>query len=284
MRALAVLLLFPAVAAAQTADTLAPLNYVLSLRDAATGGYRPTAAGKPELRSTSAAIRAIKALGGKLPDAEKTTAFVMGCLDATTGAFVEPGGKPEVSATAIGVLAAAELGVPKDRYRPALVYLGKHAKTFDEVRIAAAAVEVWGAADGLIDLEAWDKVVDAYGQNLPGTPRDGGAREVGSVAAYWLRLNRPFPAREVVPAFLQSGQLADGGWGKTADASDLEATYRVMRAMMLLKAKPDAAGLRGFVASCRNPDGGYGVAPKLPSSVSGTYYAATVLKWLEAAK
>ena len=66
-----------------------------------------------------------------------------------------------------------------------------------------------------------------------------------------------------------------------AKGSDLETTYRVMRAFHLLKEKPkDVAKLKEFISKCRNADGGYGVAPGQPSTVSGTYYAAVVGKWL----
>ena len=54
-----------------------------------------------------------------------------------------------------------------------------------------------------------------------------------------------------------------------------------MRAFHLLKEKPkDPAGVKKFIASCRNADGGYGVTPGAASSMSGVYYAATVSKWL----
>jgi hypothetical protein len=39
--------------------------------------------------------------------------------------------------------------------------------------------------------------------------------------------------------------------------------------------------MRDFVASCRNKDGGYGVKPGDPSTMSGAYYAAIVSKWLD---
>jgi len=39
--------------------------------------------------------------------------------------------------------------------------------------------------------------------------------------------------------------------------------------------------LRGFIDACRNRDGGYGVASGKPSTVSGTYYAATIQHWLD---
>ena len=75
----------------------------------------------------------------------------------------------------------------------------------------------------------------------------------------------------------------DGGFGEAkAEVSDLGSTYRVMRALMLLKEKPkDVAALRKFVTSCRNSDGGYGVTAGAPSSMSGVYYATIVSKWLD---
>ena len=89
--------------------------------------------------------------------------------------------------------------------------------------------------------------------------------------------------REAVIAVLQAGQRPDGGFGKAGEkGSDGETTYRVMRAFHLLKENPkDVAKLKGFFAKCHNADGGYGVAPGQPSTVSGTYYAAAVSRWLQ---
>jgi hypothetical protein len=41
------------------------------------------------------------------------------------------------------------------------------------------------------------------------------------------------------------------------------------------------AVMKAFIAKCRNADGGYGVEPGKPSSVSGTYYAGTILDWMK---
>jgi hypothetical protein len=48
----------------------------------------------------------------------------------------------------------------------------------------------------------------------------------------------------------------------------------------MLKAKPETAGVLAFIDKCRNSDGGYGVAPGQPSSVSGTYFAGIIRHWL----
>ena len=75
----------------------------------------------------------------------------------------------------------------------------------------------------------------------------------------------------------------DGGWGKEGvKASDIESTYRVLRAFMLLKEKPkDVKTLREFVAAHRNADGGYATKPGDKSSMSGVYYAVIISKWLD---
>jgi hypothetical protein len=281
----------PAVAAGQTPEIdaavkakLATLKWIHAQHDPATGAYKVTPDGKPSLRACNGAVKAIKYLGGKLPEPEKTAAFVLSCHDAKTGTFAEPGGKPDVAITAVGVMAAVELGIPKEKYAKAMDYLKANAKTFEEVRIAAAAVEAWGVKEAPFDLAPWFQAVRWRMEDLgEAEAKDGGARDLGSVAAMYLRLGRPVKDPRAVGRQLAVGQRADGGWGKAGEsASDLESTYRVMRALRLLKAKPaDPAKLRGFVALCRKADGGYGVTAGAPSTMSGVYYAAIVSKWLD---
>jgi hypothetical protein len=85
---------------------------------------------------------------------------------------------------------------------------------------------------------------------------------------------------------VRADQRTSGGFGKGgASGADLESSYRVMRLFMMLKKRPaDVEGLRSFVAKCRNEDGGYGVAPNEPSSLSGTYFAAIINLWLDEAE
>lgn len=260
------------------------IRYVLALQTDG-GGFRPAASTpRPSLRATSAAVRVLKYNGAEVPNLEKVAAFVLSCYDAKSGGFAEPGGPPDVALTAVGVMACVELGIPKTKFTHAMDYLKAHAKTFEEVRIGAAAVEAWGVKDCPFDLAPWEKMADETGGEKLRDPKDGGARDAGSLAAFRLRLGRELPHRAEVLSTLREGQRADGGWAKNdATGSDLEATYRVMRALHLLQEKPaDVAKLRAFLENCRNSDGGYGVTPGQPSTVGATYYATIVAHWLDA--
>jgi hypothetical protein len=57
-----------------------------------------------------------------------------------------------------------------------------------------------------------------------------------------------------------------------------------MRAFHMLKEKPDVVTLTRFIASCRNADGSYSVAPGQNGNVSATYFAGIILHWLEGMK
>src|SRR5262249_19345579 len=176
-----------------------------------------------------------------------------------------------------------ELKMPLEPYADAAVkYLDENAKSFDEIRIAVAGLE--RLARPAPRAKAWLQEVEKQ-WNADGTAGkgDGAARATGSAAVTVLRLGAPLKARERVLKVLKDGQRRDGGYGKEAPGSDLETTYRVLRAFVMLKERPgDVEGLRAFVERCRNKDGGYGIAPGTPSAVGSTYYAAIIHHWLEA--
>jgi prenyltransferase beta subunit len=283
-RAALLLCLFPALAVAQSSNA-ATLKWAYAQQDAQTGGFRNSPQDKPSLRATSAAIRVIKYQHGELPHAEKVKAFVLKCYDPQAGAFAEPGGKPDATIDSVGIMAAVELGIPQEKFPKAVEYLHKHAKTFEEVRIGAAALEALQLRPEW--LGEWFKIADKQ-LRKDGTAGegDGVARETASVIAMKLRLGIPEKAllnHTKLDDVLQAGQWSDGGYGAAgAKRSDLGSTYRVMRAFMLMRERPkDRMGMRTFIESCRNPDGGYGVTPGAASSMGGTYYATTVTKWLD---
>lgn len=260
------------------------LQYIQSLFDRDTGAYKVEPNGKPSYRACNGASKAIKYLGGKVqPDRERTAAFVLACYDPKTGTFAERGGKADVASTSTGVITAVEFGIPKEKFAKSLDYLRDNAKTFDEVRIAAAAVEAWGVKDCPFKLDGWVEVGRAHVTSTKPDP-NGGTREIGSAAAVALRLGFPVGQQEkaALVKVLRDGQRDDGGWcKKDAKTSDLETNYRVMRSLRLLQAKPtNPTALWALITKCRNTDGGYGVEPGQPSTMSGTYYAITILHWL----
>ena len=285
--ALALVLLAAPAARAQTPEVVAAveaklgtIRYVHKL-EVPAGGFAPALDGKPGLRATSAGVRALKYSGAKVPNADKHAAFVMSCFDPKTGGFADaPGGKADVTLTSVGIMAAAELGVPKERYRKALDYLKEHAKTFEEVRIAAGGVEAWDVKDCPFDLGPWVKAGREHLKVAGATDW----REIGSAVALSLRLGGDIEKqeRQVIAGLLAASQRPEGGWGKAgAKTSDLESTYRVMRALVLLEQPPlDRARLRAFLASCRNADGGSAVQPGEASGAGPTYYSAIVTHWL----
>jgi len=237
----------------------------------------------PTLRATSAAIRILKYLGSEVPHKEACAKFVAGCYDQTTGGFSDRPGKPnpDVFTTAVGLMAAADLGLPAESYQAgAIKYLAENVKTFEEVRIAVAGLERIQAKSPKAD--AWLALVEEKGKAK--APEGGVARAVASFAVTKLRLGVALPNADQVKKKLQKDQRPSGGYGKGgAENADLESSYRVMRGLMMLKALPaEVEGLRSFVLKCRsNDDNGYGVAPGEPSTMGATYYAIILLHWLE---
>ena len=241
------------------------------------------------LRATSSAIRAIKYNGGELPNADKVAKFVMSCYDSTTGGYTDiRGGKVTIYETAVGIMAAVELKLKADPFvNKPVEYLtaNANAEDFEQIRIAAAGLEAAGKLPKEV-IERWVTFVNKLKN------KDGGyghhadqARQTGGAIALLLRLGTKIDAARAkdIIAILDKGQRADGGFGRPAiKDSDLETTYRVMRAYHMLKAKPpNVDQLRKRIAACRNDDGGYGWAPGEPSSIAGTYFAAIISHWLK---
>jgi prenyltransferase beta subunit len=239
----------------------------------------------PTLRATTSALRALRYFGGDIPNKDACITFVKGCHDPKTGGFRDtPNGAPDVFSTAVGLMAIIELKMPKEKYAPgAMKFLSDNAKSFEDIRIAAAGFE--SVTEKSLKTDDWLAQVmkmrnedGIFGKDL------GQARATGGSVVTILRLGGQVKDADRILQVLKAGQRQNGGYGKADSeiASDLETTYRVMRCFVMLKAKPaNVEGVRSFVAKCRNADGGYGVAPGQTSSVSGTYFAAIITHWLK---
>jgi prenyltransferase beta subunit len=253
-------------------------------RQTAEGGFTASVSEKkPALGPTSAAVRALKYFGAEVPKADECRKFVADCFDKESGGFRPmPGeGKPDVFTTAVGIMAVVELKMPVEDYaRPVLDYFAKNARSFEEIRIAAAGLESLGkpspkAKDWLATLGEMRNEDGSFGKG------EDRPRATGGGVACQLRLGEKVKDPKAVIAVLKEGQRPDGAYRKEgAKTSDLETTYRVVRSLVMLKERPDVGKLKDFIASCHNDNGGYGVTPGAPSSVSGTYYAAIMLHWI----
>ncbi len=276
-----------AIGAENSDDIKATVRWLLK-HQAGNGGFvakADKAAGAPSLRVTSAAVRAVHYLGGEVPNKRACQKFVASCYDQASGGFADmPGGKPDVFVTAVGIMAVAALKMPRQDYQAGVVkYLSENAKTFEDIRIAVAGLEAIGKPS--VQAKKWLDQVEKM-RNDDGTfgAAQGQARSTGGAVVAILRLGGKVESRAAALKALKDGQRLNGGFGKDdADvSSDLETTYRVMRAFFMLKEKPaDPDGVLSFVLKCRNQDGGYGVAPGQPSTVPATYYAAIIRHWLK---
>jgi prenyltransferase beta subunit len=105
------------------AQQRATAAYVRGLQDA-DGGFAPATPGPSErpaassVRATVAALRALKYSGGQPRDRAACARFIQNCYDRATGGFADrPGGRPDVTSTAVGIMGVVELQMPVGDYR-----------------------------------------------------------------------------------------------------------------------------------------------------------------------
>ncbi len=267
----------PATRAQSPAEFAQTAAYVATLQNP-DGGFAP-APGRPSgLAPTSAALRIMRYVGGSVPDVLKCVEYVRSCR-AGGGFAPAPGGQPDSLTTSIGLLAVGELKIAdKELVDAAVAFFHDHAREDEQVRMAVAGLE---AVDGKSDdLPRWLDVIRKQA-NPDGSYPEGPGRAfaAGTVAATVLRAGETLANREAAVEAIKTGQRADGGWSKGDGPSDLAASYRVMRALFLLKERPDLERLRAFIASCRKADGLYAVTPDGQGSLGATYYASIMTYW-----
>lgn len=267
--------------AASRSEREASRTYLLSLRNA-DGGFRAAAADGPsQLMATVGITRGVRYWGGKLPERERTVSWVNQCYHPSLGAFSDsPTSTPDVRSTALGLMALAELKTSLGPHsRATLRYLETNATSLSDIYFAVAALEATGlessgASRFRLAFEALERADGSFGPN---------AFEVAGAAVTLLRLGKGPAHPKVVAEKLIAAQQSDGGFrgAGPSQESDLNATYRIVRGLYMLRAEPDKRALRRFIARCRNADGGYGPAPGKPSTGPTTYYAGILSHWLE---
>lgn len=232
--------------------------------------------------ATSAAIRALKYFDGKIQNRDACRKFVDSCFDEDSGGFADrPGGKVTLNSSSLGLIAASDLHMETKKYkRITLSYLAREAKTFEDVRIAAAAFESVHelpplGSKWLQNIEILKNSDGSYGE------ADGKTRQTASALVTELRLGQTIENRKEILKIIREGQRTDGGFGKeNVPNSDLESCYRVMRAFHMLGEKPDCNAMRRFIDTCKNSDGAYSFSPGQKSNVVATYFAGIILHWM----
>jgi pimeloyl-ACP methyl ester carboxylesterase len=270
----------PALLRAQTPAELAQTAAFVAAQQNPDGGFAATAGGPSSLGATSSAIRSLKYTAGSIPDVPACIAYVRKCRDADSGGFSQtPDGSPDVSTTAVGLMATAELKVATEEIvSGAIGYFSKHVQGFEDIRIAVAGLEAVAAKSP--DVSKWQKQVEAD-RNPDGTWGKGPetARATGGAAVALLRMGVVLDKKDAVIAALKGGQRPDGGWSAGEGPSDLGSSYRVMRAFFMLGETPDLDRLQAWIARHRQTGGGYGPAPGKPADIGSSYFATIMIRW-----
>lgn len=178
----------------------------------------------------------------------------------------------------MGLMAMVELKQPlEERLGRTADYFAANAKTLPDTYIAAAALDAAGRkpADPAPWIAGWEAVRNPDGSYGKGAP------DTASAVILTLRVGGTVKEPATAARALKAAQRPDGGFSLTGGESDLPTVYRMMRALIMLKEKPDVDRLSAFIARCRNADGGYGPTPGQPSTASATYNAAIVMKWID---
>ncbi|OJW22163.1 MAG: peptidase [Planctomycetales bacterium 71-10] len=267
----------PASRAQSPAEFAQTAAYVASLQNP-DGGFGPAPGRPSSLGTTSGAVRILKYVGGSIPDVLNCIQYVRSCR-ADGGFAPAPGGKADSLTTSIGLLAAGELKIAdKELVDAAVAFFHEHAKEDEQVRMAVAGLEA--VAGKSADLPRWLDQIRKLG-NPDGTFAEGPGQAfaAGTVAATVLRSGEALANRDAAIEAIKAGQRPDGGWSKDGGPSDLSSSYRVMRALFLLKERPDLGRLRAFIARCRKSDGTYSNTPDGEGNLGATYYASIMTSW-----
>jgi hypothetical protein len=264
----------------QSAADLAQTAAFAAAQQNEDGGFA-AAPGQPStLGATNTAMRVLDYVGGTAVDPAGAARFVKSCKLPGSGFAQTPGGKPDVMSTAVGLLAVGELRIAdRAMIDDAIAFLGANAKAFEEVRMSIAGLEAVEAASP--DFPRWAKQIEAMRQP-DGTFGTGAGKAFasGGAGAAFLRMKLPLEHRDAIVAAIKAGQRPEGAWSRDDGPPDLSSSYRVMRALYMLKEKPNVGKLMGYIERCRRPDGSYANTPEGQGSLGSTYFAAIILYWL----
>ena len=211
------------------------------------GGFSQAPGQPSSLGATHSALKILKHVGGSVPDVLACVEYVNSCRVRGGGFSQTPGGKADLVTTALGLMAAAELKIDDpEMIREAVAYLGKNARSFEEVRMSAAGLEATGVYSP--DTPRWFHQLQGM-RNAENSFGSGAAVPfiTGGVTAAILRLGMPLEHRDAIVRAIKAGQRPEGAWSKDDGPPDLSSSYRIMRAMYMMREKPDIDRLLAYV-------------------------------------
>lgn len=270
-------------------DGIAKTGQFIASHRAETGGYCTQKGSNPSLRATFQARKALKTLGIAPVKPELDVKFAKECIEEDTHLFLDrPGEKPSALFSAAGIMTFVALGIHESPdLQPAIEankrYLQVQAKSFEEIRLGAAAFEALGHAppvrrEWIHQLRKNQSAEGGFG------PLNSRLKDTGGVVAGLLRLGEGFSDKDkqVYLEYLLEGQGQAGGFGMTSEsASDLDSSYRVGRAIWMLGGSPDQVKMKMFLKKCQTANGGFADRPGEEGTLADTYRAVMIASWLK---
>src|SRR5262249_12021061 len=162
------------------------------------GGFAAKVGQKSSLGATNSGLKVLLHVGGSVPDVLGCIKYVKSCRDSSGGFAPEPGGKPDVVTTAVGLMAASELKIADaEMVKAAISYLGANAKTFEEVRMSIAGLEAVRTPSP--DFPRWLEQIQAL-REPDGTFGQGAKKPyaTGGAAAAILRMGMKLENRDPI--------------------------------------------------------------------------------------
>jgi poly(3-hydroxybutyrate) depolymerase len=264
---------------AQTPAEMAQTAAYAAAHQNKDGGFAPKVGQPSSVGTTHSALKILKHVGGSVPDVLACVDYVKSCRVPGGGFAQTPGGKPDVVTTALGLMAATELKInDPEMIREAVAFLGKNARSFEEVRMSAASLEAIGVYSP--DAPRWYRQIQ--GMRNPENSFGNGAAApfaTGGAAAAILRMGMPLEHRDAIVKTIKAGQRPEGAWSKDDGPPDLSSSYRIMRAMFMMRERPDIDRLLAYVDRCRKSDGSYSNTPDGEGNLGGTYLGSILVYW-----
>ncbi len=265
---------------AQTPDEMAQTAAFAAAHQNPDGGFAADAVGQPSsVGATNSGLRVLRHVGGSMRDVLGCVNYVKSCRVPGGGFSPTPGGKPDVVTTAIGLLAASELKInDSDMIREAVAYLGKNARSFEEVRMAAAGLEAIGVTSP--DAPRWLRQIEGM-RNPDGTFGTGSSRAFasGGAAAAILRLGYPLEHRDAIVKVIKEAQRPRAAGPRTTGPPTSPAATGSCGPCSCCTSGPTSTACSPSSPGAASPTAAIPSPPRDPAASAGLISATIIIYW-----